>query len=503
MRGIVAETWTSPAQDWRLLSMVLVSLILGGCAEESREPNHLILVSIDTLRADFLGCYGHPFVQSPHLDQLAENGVRFHTHISAAPSTLSSHTSLMTGTYPQRHGVARNGFRVPDDNETLAEVLVGAGFRTAAFIGAAPLGPAVNFHQGFQHYDGSSAFTLRGDERNPSGVERPASDVTDSVLAWLDSEDSSFDDRLFLFVHYFDVHHPYQAPPPYAGMYGRHPYDSISERQRVWIDVTKKLEAEGAQDLEQHYHDVRPQLFELEGRGKTLAAAYAEEITYTDAEIGRLFEGLRSRGLWNDALVVVTSDHGETMLEHSPVFDHGATVYDTEVRTPLLFRLPDERLAGTVIAPLVSATDVFPTVLDFLGVPHSHEVDGQSLRTLMQAGKETTPRFAFSEATKPFREERFDSHPRWRNLDKFRSVRNDRYKLMIRIPDRQIRLYDLESDPWETTNLILSGEYDQDVLSEMRQQLDNWTAQARPFRSDMVELKEQLDALRELGYLED
>ena len=171
----------------------------------------LVLISIDTLRADRLGCYGYERDTSPHIDGLAAEGVRFTNAASAASTTLTSHTSLMTGTWPHTHGVARNGCEVPDENVMLAEVLRGHGFRTAAFVGAAPLDAVVRFDQGFEIYD--SRYSVEASIE----PERRAEEVTDAVLGWLDRERPK--KRLFLFAHYYDCHAPYAPPAPFTGLF--------------------------------------------------------------------------------------------------------------------------------------------------------------------------------------------------------------------------------------------------------------------------------------------
>jgi hypothetical protein len=165
-----------------LLAAVLAfSASAAGCSaqRESGAPptfRHILLISVDTLRADFLACYGHPFVESPYLDRMAREGILFEEHISVAPTTLASHASLMTGTYPRTHGTPRNGFAVGDDNAMLADVLRNVGFETAAFIGGPPLSSCFNFQQGFDHFD----------EPGAGAGDRNAAAVTDAALAWLE-----------------------------------------------------------------------------------------------------------------------------------------------------------------------------------------------------------------------------------------------------------------------------------------------------------------------------
>jgi arylsulfatase len=461
---------------------------------------HVVLVSIDTLRADYLGCYGHEFVESPHLDALASNGILFTQHISTASTTLASHTSMLSGTYPHTHGVARNGYFVPDSNVMLAEILRDAGFETAGFVGAAPLDPTVNFDQGFEHYD--HRYTTVFDP-SPSGYQRRAAEVTDAVIEWLDRTDAGSHRPLFLFVHYFDVHAPYEAPQPWGGMYNEDEpelRDILAQLDDPLRTMREALRLPGPDPERRFTERVATRVPGAMRVAHALAAEYGAEVSYTDHHVGRLFAALERTDLWNEALVVVTSDHGETLFEHSNVFDHGESVYETEIRTPLIVRLPGGSHGGKRSDRLVSAIDVVPTILEALGLPAQPGVEGQSF--VDEITGTMPPRDpVFAEATKPWEIAAFSNDPLWPNRGKFQCVRTERYKYMFRLPDGQFRLYDLQQDPLEQNNLLETTHAPDALVRDLDSRLRRWRDTADPAPSEIVSVKEQLDALRSLGYL--
>ena len=287
----------------------------------------VLLVTLDTVRADHLGCYGYPHGTTPHIDDLARTGVTFSDVTAPAPLTLPSHATMMTGRSLPSHGVRNNGtFRLAAEQVTLAERLRDAGYMTGAFVGSFVLDGRYGLDQGFASYD---------DDTNPDGEpaesglyhERNARHVTDVALKWLRRQ--ADDARLFTWVHYFDAHRPFEAP---ASHRGRHP-----------------------------------------GR------AYDAEIAFVDEQLGRLVEWLRSSGRLERTLVVVTADHGEGLGEHGEQ-SHSLFIYESTLHVPLVLSCPtlfdrdwvvDDRVAGLV--------DLAPTVLSLLGLPQEDAADGRPL----------------------------------------------------------------------------------------------------------------------------
>ena len=319
-------------------------LLTAGCAGPVDAPRarHVVVISLDTTRADHFGFLGNTQIATPQMDALAEESIVFTDFMTVAPTTLASHTSLFTGTYPHHHGTPRNGFMVNPENEMLPEILQAEGFHTAGFAGSFALDRRFDFAQGFDHYD--QEFDLLTDQAGVDQNQRSATHVTDAVLAYLDQ--TGVPDRLFLFAHYFDPHRPYDAPPQFVERYDPEPVgdlpaiEDLKQRGRYPPD-------EKARHAERHIR------------------RYAAEISYMDAELGRLFDGLRERDILDNALLIVTSDHGETFLEHREQFNHGAEVYQTTIHAVGLIRLPDAQLGGTRV--------------DQAGVQHRPAADGAAV----------------------------------------------------------------------------------------------------------------------------
>lgn len=304
---------------------------LASLAADGRARGYdLLLITLDTVRADRLGCTGYGKAETPFIDSLAATGVRFEHAIAPAPITLPSHATLFTGLDVPTHGVRNNGtFVLADEHETLAERLTSAGYLTAAFVGAYVLDARFGMGQGFEHYD---------DRVNPSGTgrksghynERSATQVTDAALRWMQAELAEDPSRpLFTWVHYFDAHHPYEPPGEYGTRFRARPYDG--------------------------------------------------EIAYMDSQIARLFEYLESAGRAERTLCVITSDHGEGLGEHSEA-THSRLLYDTTLRVPLILSAPSLFDEAVVVRDrVVGLVDLFPTLLNLLGVEVETELDGQPI----------------------------------------------------------------------------------------------------------------------------
>ena len=312
------------------LAAILLLAVSCGLPGRTGRPPDLLLITIDTLRADRLGCYGDPHARTTTLDALAEMGVRFSRASAVAPITLPTHASIMTGRYPSAHGVRINStFVLPDRESTLAETLGESGYRCGAAVGAFVLAYRFGLGQGFEHYDdrfeagGIAPPPGLGPETSPS--ERRAAAVTDAALSWLGDQPAS--DPVFLWVHYFDPHADYDPPPPYAS---------------------------------------------------TSVDRYRGEIAYTDREIGRLLEGLRRKGRLDDTLIVVVADHGEAFGEHGET-QHGLFVYEPTIQVPLLFSWPGRIPQGVVVDHEVSQVDLLPTILSLLNLDLPNGVQGQDL----------------------------------------------------------------------------------------------------------------------------
>jgi arylsulfatase A-like enzyme len=440
-----------------------------------RPPRHVILISLDTTRADHFGFMGNREVKTPTLDALARESVVMVDFTSAAPSTLASHTTLFTGQYPNRHGVARNGYRVNDLNRMLPEILEGYGFHTAGFVSAFVLSNRFNFAQGFDHYD--QYFDQLISESQIDYVQRSAASTTDAAIRYL--EDLGVPERLFLFVHYFDPHQPYAAPRSFVEMYDPSPDEPLP----------------GLADL------AKPSAGNRSARQASLeryAQRYASEISYMDREVGRLIAYLRKAGILDDAVFVVTSDHGENFWEHDVefFFQHAAWVYQTTVHSVGMIRLPDARNGGARLTTPSSNIDILPTVLDLLGAPLPNGIDGRALD--LMGDRSTRDRQLFGQATAALTP--LDSS----NKRNARFVREGKYKLIQTPYMGAEALYDLESDPAETENLLSAPtEEVEETARQLRRALEGWIESADPLPSTFegMENEDTIRKLRSLGYL--
>jgi arylsulfatase A-like enzyme/Tfp pilus assembly protein PilF len=331
-------------------------LLLGSCQSSGSKkapaktsaatpsPLNLVLVTIDTLRADRLGCYGYSKVKTPNLDALAQRGVLFENAISSAPLTAPAHASMFTGVYPTVHKVRdTGGFVLPSSQTTLAEILQARGWDTAAFVGASVLKKSFGFNQGFAVYD--DQMPKPDANREVEFPERRAGDVVDRATRWLDSQSGK---PYFLWVHVFDPHSPYDPPPPFRQEYGGSLYDG--------------------------------------------------EVAYTDQQLGRLFEAVAKKSKPENTLIAVLSDHGESLSEHGE-FTHGIFLYDSTLRVPFLLAGPGIP-AGLRVKPQVRNIDLLPTVLDLMGSPAPQGVQGASLAPTF-TGKEAPAADSYIETLFP------------------------------------------------------------------------------------------------------
>ena len=310
-------------------------------------PN-VLLITVDTLRADRLGCYGYEQARTPHTDRLADEGVRVEHAIAPTPLTLPSHTSILTGLEPPAHSVRANGtFRVPDRVQTLAESLKAEGYQTQAFVSANVLKRRYNLNQGFDGYDDD----LWSEEKN-TGMriwQRPAERTMDRVLRWLDVRaESASPAPFFVWVHLFDPHAPYEPP---------------------------------------------------EADAKLSPTPYDGEIASVDRQIGRLVEALEKKGVLDDTILVFTSDHGESLGEHQEA-THAIFIYESTQHVPLIFRYPRKLPAGKVYDGPARSVDIMPTILSLAGKKPG-ETQGADLSEAFGGGARPESVVQYSESFHP------------------------------------------------------------------------------------------------------
>jgi arylsulfatase A-like enzyme/predicted Zn-dependent protease len=334
--------------------------------KEGKEYNY-ILITVDTLRADRIHCYGFSAIKTPFMDLFASKGIKFEKCIAQTPLTLPSHTSILTGTYPLFHGVRDNGgFLVPQELLTMAEFFKDKGYQTAAFVAAYVLDSKWGLDQGFDYYFDN--FDLSRFQKISLGsVQRPANEVMDEALSWLERKK---EERFFIWIHLYDPHTPYEPPPPFDEKYRRFPY--------------------------------------------------LGEIAFTDSQLGRLWKFLLESNILDNSFLIFASDHGESLGEHGEK-THGFFVYQEGIHVPLIFVTPFEKLQGISSSQVVSLVDIMPTVLEMAEIPIPSQVQGESLVPNFFK-PERLHSYAYAETFYP----RF--HYGWSEL---KSIQNQRYKLIL------------------------------------------------------------------------
>lgn len=313
-----------------------LALAAAGCGPSG--PPDVVLVTLDTLRADRLGAYGATGVSTPAFDALAADGVLFEHAAAPMPLTVPSHASMLTGRYPRELGMLNHGMVLPDGEETLAETLRGRGYRTAAFVAVSLLSPEVGLDQGFETFSG------------PPGIRRRAGRVVPEALAWVDGVPA--DRPLFLWVHLFDPHLPYAPGPPWDTAAIEHTGGRWPRLN--WTQLERLATANGG-DLPREVLDQALRL-------------YAGEVEYTDRWLGRLVAGLERRGRWRNTVVAIAADHGEC-FGNGIYFEHADCMFEGAIRVPLVVLYPGRAGAGRRVTEPVSLVDVAPTVLAAAGVP--------------------------------------------------------------------------------------------------------------------------------------
>jgi arylsulfatase A-like enzyme len=451
-----------------VLSRIVVAvaaLALASCGGPAGNGRNVLLLVIDTLRADHLGLYGYERPISPEIDRWAAQGAVFDHAIATSPWTLPSFGSLFTGHLPSRHtaGVVaptdsgERGFvRMDGSVRALAEILGDAGYATVAIVNNPFLDPSFDLSRGFETYDYVGGNNAR---------VRRANVIVDRAFAWLDGRTES--GPFFMVAHFFDPHMNYDPPPSVRG----HFKDGYEGPLEVPIS-----------DLE----GIRTGKVSLDEKDKSfIVGAYDEEVLFCDTQTGRLLEGLRSRGLLDDTLVVLVADHGEEHWDHGG-FEHGHTMFQELLHVPMVAWGPE--VQARRIAEPVSIADFFPTVLEALEFPALEGLAGQSLWGALSRGEPIPARAIVAEGNLYGPERK--TLIRWP------------HKVVLNLQNRQRTLFDLEEDPAETQNLaqaelaLLNS-----MLSELQSHLR--AASRELVRSNAAELDEATkEKLRALGYLD-
>ncbi len=447
------------------------------------KPN-VILIVVDTLRADHLGCYGYHRPTSPNIDAMVKESILFRHAITQAPWTLPSITSLMTSLYPSVHklhfppkSVEYSASSLDEARTTLAEYLREEGYKTGAFVGA---GGHVSsrFHgQGFDFYDDEIAYSTRYNHLILLNIigrifgfysSRLADTTTEQVQYWLSRNKHL---PFFLFIHYWDPHDPYGSPEPFTTRYDED-YDGVLSPGITTAKLEEMVSGLNSDDI------------------AYVASLYDGEISFTDAQIGKLIELLKELKLLDNTMVILTADHGEELFEHGG-FGHSKTLYEELIRIPLLIRYPPFG-ADKTIDSQVQLIDVVPTVLDYLGIDVSDEAQGISLIPLVKC--ETDNELpAYSETMLKGR---------------IIAIRSGNFKFIKYIENGREELFDLEEDPGELSNLVDSKV---EMAEQMRQELFEWMEACKEKAASLPKANQEkvipiddktMEELRSLGYLQ-
>jgi len=458
------------AWPWALLALLAAAC---GAGESARTPRNVILISLDTLRADHLSCYGHPRETTPALDALAARGVRFAEASTTAPWTLPAHTTMFTGLYPSHHGVKDYSNRLAGETETLAEVLAARGFQTWAVINTWNIAdPRFEIFQGFAPENLRYVKETRPGAEGGHVVLNTGKRVEAAARAFLAGRDP--ERPFFLFAHFYDAHTDFTPSPSYRDAFVA-PYGGQVD------GTTDQLMAIRAQGLRLGNADLR-----------FLRQMYEAEIRELDDLLAGFFAYLEAEGLAQDTLIVVVSDHGEEFQEHGGLL-HGRTQFEELLHVPLILAGPGVP-AGVVVQEPVSLVDLLPTVLGRLGIEPLPGLDGLDLAPTWQ-GRTLPERVLFAEAD---HNNVVDGKP---VVDVRSMARQGQEKLHLDRVTDQVTLFDLAQDPDETVDLATRSPERARVL---RAALDRFlTGAVAGATSGKALSQEDLDLLRELGYAGD
>ncbi len=434
------------------LALPLLIFVCAGSASPQKQVNrpvprkaiapNIILITLDTTRADRMGFLGSTRGLTPNLDVLAKQSIVFTRAYAQVPLTTPSHAALLTGTYPQFNRVEDLGAPLKKDLPYLPDVLHAHGYRTAAFVGSEILDPASmapGFERGFDVYDADFHARKPGEDRYQS-IERRAQDVTNRAMGWLSHNQQR---PFFMWLHFYDAHDPYDPPEPFKAQYTSAPYDG--------------------------------------------------EIAYTDSIVGGLLDVLQRHGLFQNTVIAVAADHGEAFGEHGEE-RHGMFLYDETIHVPLLLKLPSERLGGERVNARVALADVAPSLLEVAGILVPSAMQARSLIPRIEGAKSATADNTAGSETAIYSETNYGERTfGWAEL---RSWRAGKY-LYVQAPKRE--LYDQASDPEALQNLSTSSKAVADTLNSKLLDFEKKTSSAPVAQAKLDPA--QAEKLRALGYL--
>ncbi len=423
---------------------------------------NVILISIDTLRADHLGSYGYKQNSSPNLDRFAnEDAILFERCISSAPSTEPSHASIFTSLIPSHHGAFfAKRVPIPDDMITMAEILKKHGYSTVSFNEGGQVSDAWGFAQGFDEY-----VSLPG-----IGINHKFGRIVEHALDWLSKNDN--ETPKFLFLHTFETHHPYTPNERFIKDMGNNYQGTIPNK--IMVNLLKsinKREISLSKTDRQHIINI-----------------YDAEIRSMDNSFAQLVQGLKDRSLYDETMIIFTSDHGEEFGEHGKMGWHSHSLWNELLHVPLIIKFPGKRFKGKRINPQVRSIDILPTMLDVLKIKPLPMFEGRTMMRLLQ-GKRDGPRPAVSQ-----QDGMNDARPV--------TLQTGKWKYYLRNAKGSARLFDLNNDPGEKKNVSKQHpEIFRELGVQLKKILNN---RPTPVQGSPIKMKEPLvEKLKALGYLDD
>lgn len=408
-----------------LFFLLVMTLLATGCGKDVADLPNIVLVTVDTLRADRLHCYGYSFPVSPSVDSLAADGILFDSCTSQSSYTIPSLAGMMTGLYPSEVGAVSNRTPLPESVDTLAESLRRQGYETAGFVSNYNLRPDMQFNAGFDHYDAK----YNEPERNrPYILTRNAKHTTDAAMGWLIKRSRTEDHPFFIWIHYQDPHGPYTPP---SGLV--RPATDYPKKQLPVLD--NNFDPDGIPKY---------QVIEAERESAVYRALYDGEVLFFDKHFTRFLDLLKDKGHYERSAIVFTADHGESMGEHGYWFCHGQDLYSELVRVPFIVKAPGV-LPGRSDTR-ISHLDLLPTLMALAGKP-SAELPNYRGRNVLDPNLEAGP------ACPLYTETLREADNEW-----LRCIIMGDWKLIVPDnPDLMPELYDLAKDPEEKNNCIAAN----------------------------------------------
>ncbi|MBD3287324.1 sulfatase-like hydrolase/transferase [candidate division KSB1 bacterium] len=453
----------------------------------NKKPN-IILIVIDAARADHFSCYGYHRKTTPFMDKIANEGILYNNAISTAGWTLPSHASMFTGTYPSKHGAHNENFFLSDKLPTMTEALTEQGYKTVGFCRGDWVSDSTGLTRGFEEYYNLHFSKFQHKMKRLinyfkiNGVDTWSYEINKNVKKWIKENSSPF----FMFIHYSELHLPYSLPNAY-----RKKFVSVSDEELNKVNQNPKEYYSGRVKMTEKDFQISRDL-------------YDGALAYQDRRIGELYQFLKIRGVLDNTVFIITSDHGESLgdKEH---FDHYYVLYEPIIRIPLIVRHPGIFGTGVRDDSLVQTLDFFPTVLEMLNIDRSayNEMQGIPLPPLNNGEKREftiSERFQDLKGLKESYPDMDLSHLEKFEKDRKVAIRTKEFKL-IKSMRGNSELYKISEDPHESTNLIDERE---DVVSELNQKLDEWKKSFDPaeISGDEPEFDDEMvKRLKSLGYL--